>query len=141
MTCKKCGRQNPDDARFCQGCGNNLAAQRVPVAESTKPATQAEEAPVVMPQPAPRPVPPSPASVPQTGTKVAAVCVWIVSIILLLVGFFAFGPYPDEVRACIQRGGSGQGCPGAHFPAQVFWLLGVLGMGYGGRLWVRKKPG
>jgi hypothetical protein len=27
MICKKCGALNPDDARFCKHCGDNLSAQ------------------------------------------------------------------------------------------------------------------
>ena len=26
MYCPKCGRQNPDNAKFCQGCGERLDA-------------------------------------------------------------------------------------------------------------------
>ena len=116
MACKKCGAINPEQARFCQSCGNSLD---VP-AQLANPALATA-------------VPPRP------GTKVAAVCVWIVSAVLAVVGFTAFGPSPEEIRACISVGGSGSTCPLALFPAQLFWLLAIIGAGYGAKLWAARN--
>ena len=27
MFCEKCGKSNPDEAKFCEGCGNPLVAE------------------------------------------------------------------------------------------------------------------
>ena len=35
-TCPSCGRDNPDDARFCSACGTALIERRSPSRESRK---------------------------------------------------------------------------------------------------------
>ncbi|HKY24993.1 MAG TPA: zinc-ribbon domain-containing protein, partial [Gaiella sp.] len=30
IACSQCGRENPDDARFCNGCGSSLVAETPP---------------------------------------------------------------------------------------------------------------
>ena len=74
----------------------------------------------------------------QPGTKIAAICVWLVCAGLVLVSLTVFGPTGTEAQACIRAGGSGGGCGGIHFPGQLFWVLAVFGAGYGTKLWLRK---
>ncbi len=51
MFCRKCGRENPDDASFCQQCGADLSAPAAP--------------PPAPPPPPPPPPPPAPQPQPQ----------------------------------------------------------------------------
>jgi hypothetical protein len=122
MLCRHCNTENPETARFCINCGKSLAPA------GTQPVTPRQDAT----RGAATAPPPRPA------TKVAAICVWIVSAILLLISFVAFAPSAAEVQACVRAGGSGSTCPGPHFPAQLFWVAAILGAGYGYRLWSRK---
>ena len=118
MLCRHCNAENADSAKFCTHCGQALS----PPAETPQTAAQKATAGVS----------------PHPGTKIAAICVWIVSAALVVLSFAAFGPSAAETQACIRVGGSGMGCAGPHFPAQLLWLAGVLGAGYGIKLWARK---
>jgi hypothetical protein len=122
MLCRHCRAENPETAKFCINCGQAVT----PRVEETKETLQTSPQKSMIDPP------------PQPGTKVAAICVWIVSAALVVVSFLAFGPSPAETQACIRAGGSGMGCGGPHFPAQLLWLVGILGGGYGAKLWARK---
>ena len=147
MKCRDCGTENASDSRFCLSCGENIENRtRVCRACHTENSAEAKfcancgqplATPAGQQQPVTGPKTATPVvMVPsKSRTRIAALCVWIVSAILALLAFTAFGPYPDEMQACIGKGGSGSTCPGAHFPAQLFWVLAVLGAGYGGKLW------
>ena len=122
MFCRHCNAENAETATFCTHCGQALSP----------PAAQPAVTPQTVALKATAGVAPHP------GTKIAAICVWIVSLALVVLSFTAFGPSAAETQACIRAGGSGMGCGGPHFPAQLLWLAGVLGAGYGAKLWARK---
>lgn len=46
MYCSKCGKQNPDEAAFCVGCGTKLNAENVNEVNAPETATVKEKAPV-----------------------------------------------------------------------------------------------
>jgi hypothetical protein len=122
MLCRHCNAENPETAKFCVNCGQALSP---PLEQPTKTLqTESQKA--------------TADRSPQPGTKLAAICVWIVCALLVVVGYTAFGPTSAETDACIRAGGSGVGCGGAHFPAPLFWLAAFFGAGYGAKLWARK---
>jgi hypothetical protein len=122
MLCRHCNAESPETAKFCVNCGQALSP---PVGQPTETLQTAPQEATAYLSPQPR-------------TKLAAICVWIVSAALMVLSFTAFGPSAAETQACIRAGGSGMGCGGPHFPAQLLWLAAVLGAGYGARLWARK---
>jgi hypothetical protein len=88
MICKKCGGLNLDAARFCQHCGNSLAAQATPVAQT------AEREP---PNSARRPF--------WNNDLIIASALWVVAFVLV---FYAIDHLPSsaQVSACRLRIGS-----------------------------------
>src|ERR1039458_4392126 len=119
MLCQHCNAEIPETAKFCVNCGQAVSP---PVKQPT---LQTAPQTVMADRSAP-------------GTKLAAICVWIVCAALIVLSFTVFGATPAETQACIRGGGSGVGCASPHFPAQLLWLAGVFGAGYGAKLWARK---
>jgi len=119
MLCQHCNAEISETAKFCVNCGQAVSP---PVRQPTK-------TPQTAPQTADRSAP---------GTKLAAICVWIVCAALVVLSFTAFGPTSAETQACIRTGVSGVGCGGLHFPAPLLWFAAFFGTGYGAKLWARK---
>jgi ribosomal protein L40E len=154
MNCPKCGADNIDEARFCTGCGCKLKltneiceachTENPPGAnfcvncgksvgvEAGRPAGVSS---TINPPVEAKPISKSKAfGATKSDTKIAAVCVWIVSAFLVLIAF----TFVRAMPACT-GGGSGSTCPGPPFPSGVCWVLAILGFGYGGKLWIGKK--
>lgn len=90
MRCNVCGRENPDSARFCRGCGAELAPASV--AEPV-PAPEPEPAPAPAPDPAPTPEP-APAPRKRSWHRAALVVVLVCAVCvtaLSCLGIFYFG--------------------------------------------------
>ncbi len=153
MKCGDCGLENSDEAQFCEGCGKRLIVEPktcaacgiadrdtakfcVSCGKSLEPALlkgEPEAAATAVTGTAktikPVTVPP-----PRTGGhKIAAICIWIFSVILILL-FFSNSLPTEEARACIAQGGSGQQCGHAGL-APVFGVLALLSAGLGWRYW------
>lgn len=163
MTCGHCGASNPDGARFCQTCGKSLApepracpacgainsenaafcskcgsglAQKAssPGAEADLPLRTAAETRSGHSAPPPLPRPAAP---PTGGHKVAALCIWVVAVILVLIAF-ASGVSSDELNDCIQRGGSGLNCHSTTFLSNMFFVMAFFTAALGARYWMKK---
>jgi hypothetical protein len=87
MICKKCGGLNTEAAQFCQHCGNRLAAQATPVAQ-----TAAGE----QPDPGPRRL--------LNKDLIIAGALWVAAFVLF---FYAIDhlPSPAQISACELRVG------------------------------------
>jgi len=87
MICKKCSGLNTEAAQFCQHCGNSLAAQATPVAQ-----TAAGE----QPKSGPRPF--------VNRDLIIAGVLWVAAFVLF---FYAIDhlPSPAQVSACTLRVG------------------------------------
>ena len=59
MFCPNCGKQNPDDAKFCESCGSTLSAAAAPKAEPVAPPPQPPIQPPLAQYSAPPPPPPA----------------------------------------------------------------------------------
>jgi hypothetical protein len=163
MTCSHCAASNPDGARFCQTCGKNLAPEprACPACGTVNSETAAfcfncgsglepkASAPGAkadlllrtdtesrsghsLPPPLPRPAAPS-----TGGHKVAALCIWAVAVILVLLAF-ASGVSSDDVNDCIQRGGSGSTCHSTTFLSGMFFVMAFFTAALGARYWMKK---
>jgi hypothetical protein len=126
--CPTCGAVNSDTARFCIGCGAALEA-----AASPTPAMEVKPDPGP-PLPIPPPLIPPPQPPPRGGHKIAAICIWIVALFLVLI-VLNTGVPSEEVRACIFTGGSGQQCHTHTGTQLVFGLLAFFAVGLGWRYW------
>jgi hypothetical protein len=56
--------------------------------------------------------------------KAAAVALMIVSIVAAFVAYLVFGPDRSTMRACINAGGSGGGCPMGGLAIPFFIVIG-----------------
>lgn len=95
MFCPKCGTQNPDGARFCGGCGNELLARAVPAgaAATTPAASTAPVAPMAVAAAAPQ----AAAYQPAVKKRSSLVPIIIGAAALVIAGFVVytmfFAPY------------------------------------------------
>lgn len=102
MFCSKCGKQLPDNAKFCPGCGSPIEPIPVPVAEEPTPVPVTEE-PIPTPAEESVSVPPvveettpegSQGEEPPEGGKKKLsplmIVIPIVAVVAIIVGFFAF---------------------------------------------------
>ena len=161
MNCQHCGAENSDQARFCQTCGKSLTpvsrtcaacgAVNTETAKFCVSCGQAMElpaAPAALPASIPPPVPPpppvaapplaaNPAAAPAGGHKIAALCIFVVAAILVLLGF-ASGVSSAELNDCIQRGGSGSTCHSTTCLSGLFFVLAFFTAALGARYWVKK---
>jgi hypothetical protein len=69
--------------------------------------------------------------------KIAALCIWVVAAILLVLAF-ASGVSSAEVNDCIQRGGSGSTCHSTTCLSGVFFVLAFFSAALGARYWMKK---
>jgi uncharacterized membrane protein YvbJ len=142
-TCPACGTINSESAAFCSNCGSGLDPKASsPGAEpdlSVRADAQTQSG-SSQPPPVPRSSPPPLArpAAPSTGShKVAALCIWVVAIILVLLGF-ASGVSMDEINDCIQRGGSGTTCASTTLLSKMFFVMAFFTAALGARYWVKK---
>jgi hypothetical protein len=71
------------------------------------------------------------------GHKIAALCIWVVAAILVVLAF-ASGVSSTEVNDCIQRGGSGSTCHSTTFLSGLFFVLAFFTAALGVRYWTKK---
>ncbi len=118
MFCPSCGKTNPDDARFCDGCGSDMTAAKVSPPPPPPPPPPAYQAPVAPVYQAPRaqytPAPADDLTKPLSvggflGTMIV-LCIPIVGIIMFFV--WCFGSRVNKNRK--------------NFVRAYFWLL-VIG--------------
>ena len=87
MFCSHCGKQLPNDAKFCPGCGSSITAPVNP------PAPKAPPAPIYAP-PAPKPAQPAPVKRPVSAPKakksplvpilIVIICVLVIALAIIL---------------------------------------------------------
>ncbi len=91
MYCNQCGKMIPDDAKFCNHCGNKVGPAQPQPAPQPAPQAVPQSAPRPAPQPAPRPAPqpaPKPEAQKTAQKKKKGFGARILSIIIVVAVYF-----------------------------------------------------
>lgn len=113
MNCEKCSNPNPPEACFCNICGVGLARPAVPAVRLNLPKVV------------------TPAHVPSGSAdgKIAAIVIWAVCAVGLLIVFTTWANYSAPCAA---------GATCGPFWTKLMFVGSVLGFGLGGRLWAKR---
>lgn len=122
MFCPKCGRQNPDGAKFCGGCGGNMPAmQAQPVHQPQAPAAP----PPSVAQPAMYPQQPAvPAQMPYVPSNMG-LAIFVLVCCCQILGIVAM-VYAAQVKGKLAAGDLA-GAQAASASARKWAIIGIIG--------------